>query len=116
MSLVATRVGLVHRLTTQRASSGDDGGGGSNPVWVTNLQDQPCRAWTDVTKQAVNREQIVVVTDARISVPVGTDVLETDRVLGVIDRAGADVLPGPLHIQAIATFTDHLELLVQQAR
>lgn len=114
MSLVTTRIGLIHRMTTDRAASGDDGGGGATPVWEPHLVDQPCRAWTDVTKQAMNSEQIVVVTDARISVPLGTDVRDTDRVASVRDRTGGDVLYAPLDIQGIAVFSDHLELLVQQ--
>lgn len=116
MSLVSTRVGLIHRMTTERSVTGDDGGGGSNPVWSAHLSDEPCRAWTDTTKQVTQPGDIIVVADSRISVPLGTDVRETDRVLSVTDRAGNDVLPGPMEIQTVASFTDHLELLVQQSR
>lgn len=116
MSLIATRVGLIHRMTTERDISTGDGGGGSTPDWQAHLSDEPCRAFTATTKQAVSAEQVVVIDDSRITVPLGTDVLETDRVLSVIDRAGVDVLSGPMRIQAIASYADHLEILVQQAR
>ena len=63
----------------------------------------------------IDGEKSVVVERLRMYLPLETDVLETDRIDTVKDRAGATVHPGILNIRSIVRRSSHLELELQGA-
>lgn len=112
MSLVGTRLSLTHRCTIERNESvGDAYGNPGSPSWADHLVDMPCRAWDRAARGAVDATTVAVVEDRRMIVPLGTDVLETDRV-GDITYRGAVILKGPMLINALLTYPDRLELVL----
>lgn len=117
MSLSSSRVGYRHRCTIQRNGSGTDAWGDSNdPGWTNHLTGVPCRAWTNGGAEPIDDERTAVVVDNRISVAIGTDLTERDRIASVTDQAGATIFEGPLSVEAILRHTDHLEVLVKRIR
>jgi hypothetical protein len=120
MSLVTSRVGLKHRCSIHRnsnASAAADNYG--NPVdasWGAHLTNIPCRAWTNAAKEPVDDESAVLIEDRRLTVPLGTDVKETDRVQSVTDPAGNVIFDGPMDIEGVLRFTDHIELVLERIR
>lgn len=119
MSLVSTRLSLTQRLSTERdqgAGAVDDWGGSGGPDWQAHLTDVPCRVWTMAAREPVDDEKTVVIEDRRATVPLGTDVTEADRVAQVTDRTGAVIFPGPIGVEGVLRFDDHLELLLERVR
>jgi hypothetical protein len=124
MSLVTSRVGLRHLCTIERDATRDEEvdvqtDPWGNPVdedWQPHLEDLPCRAWTNAGREPVDDETTVVLEDRRITVALGTDVTEADRVEWVKDRYGIEIFDGPMNIQTVLRFTDHLELVVERVR
>lgn len=121
MSVLSSRVSLTHRLTVQRDQSltgTDDGWGNPDvPNFVDYLTDVPCRAWTAAGPRPgtenVGVAAVVVDTGIRAHVPLGTDVTEKDRVASISHR-GAVIFPGPLDVEAVLTYPDHLELVLRR--
>jgi hypothetical protein len=112
MSLVSTRLSLTHRCSIERNEEVDDQYG--NPgaaAWVDHLTDLPCRAWDRAARGAVDATTIAVVEDRRMMVPLGTDVLDSDRV-GDVTYRGDLILKGPMLINALLTYPDRLELVL----
>lgn len=118
MSLVSSRVGMRHRCTIERKTSpGPDGWGGPKAgEWAEHLTGLPCNAWSEAAREPVDDDRTAAFEDRRLSVPLGTDVTEEDRVLVVTDRRGRTVMGGPMGIEGILTTGDHLELIVQVIR
>lgn len=118
MTLVDTRVGLQHRCTIERdanASTEDSWGHSLPPDWEMHLQDVPCRAWVNSGREPVDSDRTIVVIDARVIVPLGTDVTERDRVATITVR-GAELFEGPMGIEAVTRHREHLELSLQRIR
>jgi hypothetical protein len=114
MSLASSRLSLTHLVTTQRdASAAVDGGWGNPdaPNWKDNLTNVPCRVWTAAGRETVDATTTVVVEDARMIVPLGTDVTERDR-LGDVTFRGAVIFAGPTSVRAVLQRADHLELVL----
>jgi hypothetical protein len=115
MSLIASRLNLTQRCTIQRdasAPASDDWSPPADPDWQDHLTDQPCRSWASAGSEAVNDStNVVVVEDARLLLPLGTDVTARDRVTSVTYRGGT-VQDGPLGIRAVLTHRDHIELVL----
>jgi hypothetical protein len=117
MSLSSSRVGYRHRCVIERNGAGTDAWGDSNsPGWATHLSAVPCRAWTNGGTEPVNDERTAVVEDRRISLVIGTDVTERDRIASVTDQGGNTIFEGPMTIEAVLRHTDHLEVLVERVR
>lgn len=121
MTVLSSRVSLTHRMTIQRDQSltgTDDGWGGPDlPAWADHLVDVPCRAWTATGPrpggETVQAAAVVAVDDRRAHVPLGTDVTETDRVTEVTHR-GVVILDGPMDVETVLTYPDHLELVLRK--
>lgn len=116
MSLLSSRVGLRHRCSIERdASAGTPNtwGNPSTPDWTTFATDVPCRAWTTAGREPASDEQILAIEDRRVTVPLDTDVTDADRLGDVTDR-GAVIFDGPMNIQAVLRYPDHLELMVER--
>ena len=86
-----------------------------SPDWQP-LAVVPCRAWTNAGRELVDADRTAVVVDRRVSVPLATDVTEADRVANVTDRTGAIVFEGPMNVEAVLRFDDHLELSLERVR
>lgn len=118
MSLLSSRVGLRHLCAIERdvnAGGSDAWGGSPSPDWQAHLT-VACNAWTNAGREMVEADRTAVVEDRRASVPLGTDVTEGDRVASVTTRTGALLFEGPMNVQAVLRFEDHLELILERVR
>jgi len=120
MSLSSSRVGYRHRVTIERdaklGSKDADWGGQQTPEWKTHLASLRCRAWTNGAMEPVNDQATVTYEDRRVSVPVGTDVTERDRVADVKDAQGNVIFEGPSNIEGVLRYSDHVELMLERIR
>jgi len=86
------RLKMRHRATIQRdmAIGQNPRGGPASPEYRDHLVGQPCLFWEEASAQpGVERpERRIVVLDARLRVPAGTDVRAGDRVTEIRDRQG----------------------------
>ena len=119
MSLLASRVALRHRCTIQRDASAAGPAGGWNqsadPNWQNHLTDLPCRAWTESAREPVDEGRTAVTEERRLALALGSDVTEKDRVLVVTDR-GTTRFEGPMNIEGVLNFPDHMELILERIR
>lgn len=119
MSLVSARLAMRHRCTVQRdvaVNTPNPWNGPGTPDWQNHLTDLPCRAWTNIAREPIEPMKTFVVEDRRVAVPLGTDVTEADQLGDVTDPAGNVIFHGPMNIQGVLAYSDHLELLVEQIR
>jgi hypothetical protein len=119
MTLSSCRVGYRHRCTIERdanLASEDGWGDQDSPDWKAHLEDVPCRATVDASREPVNEENTAVIEDRRVSVALGTDVTTRDRVGAVTDRKGNTIYEGPSGIEGILTYPDHLELILERIK
>lgn len=117
MTLISSRASLVERCATQRnANIGTDDGYNNPlpPAWVDELDDVPCRAWVSGHETVSTAGDVSVVVETKLVVPVGTDIVEGDRIVSVT-RDGAEVQPGPLSVHAVLRRRDHLEVITSKA-
>jgi hypothetical protein len=107
---------MRHRCTTLRDHAGPDNWGDQGPSdWEPNLTGVPCYAWLDKAERVIGTDQDVMLVEMRLLMPLGTDVLESDRVAEVTDLHGSTtILDGPLLIDTIGRRLDHLVLLLKQ--
>jgi head-tail adaptor len=119
VSLIGSRVGLRYLCAIARdanAGASDAWGGSPTPNWQP-LATVPCNAWTGGGRELVEADRTAVVEDRRVSVPLGTDVTEADRVASVTARfGGAVVFEGPMNVEAVLRYDDHLELVLGRVR
>lgn len=117
MSLVSSRVSLVHLCTIERdanADTSDDWGAPDSPDWQPHLEDLPCRAWATSGREIIADKTSVVIDDQiRMIVQLGTDVTEFDSV-GDVTYRGSTIFRGPMSIRAILPRSDHLELILER--
>jgi hypothetical protein len=115
MSLVGSRVALTQRCTIDRdANAATTGAWGtpSSPDWQPHLTDVPCRAWASSGRENVaDGTTVTPVEDARVIVPLGTDVTDADRIASVTFRGGT-AQDGPLGIRAVLARSSYLELVL----
>lgn len=114
MSLISSRVALIHVATVQRDSNAGvvTNGIQQAPSWSDHLTNLACRAWTTTGREVLDPTTSVIVEDMRVIVPLGTDVNEQDRITGVVDHEGNSVISGNVGIRAVITRKDHLELIL----
>jgi hypothetical protein len=118
VSLASSRVGLTDRCTIERDSSAGTSGAWGQPdapSWGPHLTDHPCRAWVDSGREPIEDGKSVVLVDRRLSLPLGTDVTESDRIASVT-RRGVQVFDGPMNVRTVLTYPDHLELSLEVVR
>ena len=110
---------MRHRCTIQRDASAAGPRTGWNqdgdPNWQTHLSDVPCRAWTESADEPVGDRRTAVYEGRRLALPLGTDVTESDRIAQVTER-GQVRFEGPMSIEGIQRYSDHLELALERIR
>lgn len=115
MSLVGSRLSLIHRCTIERAANAaslDSWNTPDPPDWQPHLEGVPCRSWVTAGREIVtDKSTLTVVEDARLIVSLGTDVTEGDRIASVTYRGGT-IQDGPLGIRAVLAHRDHIELVL----
>lgn len=116
MSLASTRVGFQYRAYLERDANADtrnSWGSPNDPDWETITEDPgiPCSAWTSSGSEATTQDRTIVAERRGISVPVGTDVTELDRVVRVEEESSGDTYwTGPMEITSAIRYPDHIEL------
>lgn len=115
MSLVTSRIALQHRCTIQRNEGAADDWGSQAEDWQPVAEDVPCRAFTLTGSEPADQDRTAAFVERRITLPLSTDVTEQDRILSVTSR-GSEVFDGPMSIEAVLIYQDHLELIVQRIR
>jgi hypothetical protein len=117
VSLVASRLSLIHRCTIERddnAGSTSADGWGDPPDWQAHLTDLACRWWTSGGRETVTDKDTTVAVDSQmLIVPLDTDVTEQDRVNDITYR-GVAITGGPIGIRAVNPKKDHLELILMR--
>lgn len=119
MTLIGSRATMKHLITIQRNSNldADPWGLPSAPDWFDYLLDVPCKAWTEGNVRertaALDPTDTQVVETRKALVPLGTDVIELDRVSDIKHSNGDVFLPGPMVIEAVLTFEDHIQLTLK---
>lgn len=72
------------RATIERNQAEDDPfGGEGTPDWQVHLTDQKCKLWIQAGREAVSETRTLVVEDWQLAVPLGTDIVEGDRITTV---------------------------------
>ena len=103
------------RATVQRDSNvGNDYGDSGVPSWMTNLSALPCHVWNRAATSRAGSERFseeVPISDYYpvMICPLGSDIVETDRVFEVKDLRGFQKF-GQMEIVAILGRADHLEV------
>jgi len=121
MSLLSSRVGMRHRCTIERDASADESAPrtgwnqSDEPDWQPIAEDVPCRAWTESVAEPAADRQTAAYEGRRLALPLGIDVSESDRIGEVVDR-GAVIFEGPMNIEGVQRFPDHLELSLERIR
>ena len=92
----------------------DDFGQEGPPTWATTGDPVACYAWTRVKREANDANKIAVVEDFRAIVPRGTPINDEYRFLKIQDRLGNQIFPGPIMIETIQIYADHLELALRR--
>lgn len=118
MSLVSSRVSLIHLCTIQRdTSTGDDTWASPRtPNWTASASNVACRGWTNSGSEPVNPNRSVALSERGLLLPPGTDVTENDRILNVTYR-GTEILDGPMEIEAVMKRSDGtIELALNRVR
>ncbi len=117
MSLISTGVGLKYLCNIERdTSAGSDAWGSPNtPTW-TALASLLCHAWTSAGRESVSVDRTVVIEDRRVSLPLGTDVTERDRITSITTLSGGTHFEGPMGISSVLTYGDHIELTLERLR
>jgi hypothetical protein len=107
---------MRHRCSTLRDHGGSDTHGGELAhSWQSNLTGVPCYAFyrTGMLQQAA--AQVEAIETITLLLPVGTNVLDSDRIGDVTDKAGTVLFAGPMVIQGpVARRANHLELTLRQ--
>lgn len=93
----------------------DDYGQPGAPSWATTGDPVACYAWTVMKKLAVDKGKTALVEDFRAMVPRGTVINDEYRFLKIQDRRGRQIFPGPILIESIQIYADHLELALERA-
>ena len=92
----------------------DDFGQPGPASWATTGDQLPLYAWTRMKRLADDAGKIAVVEDFRCMIPRGTPINDEYRFLRIEDRRGNLIFTGPILIEAIQVFADHLELALHR--
>lgn len=118
MSLINSGVGCKHVCRIERDSnldSVDDWGNQQEPSW-SELSRVLCHAWMPSDSETTSQERTIVMGNFMVSLPLDTDVTERDRVGEVyVDLTGDTFFEGPMGINSIVRYSDHIELTLERA-
>lgn len=114
MSLAGSRLSLTDKCVVERPTN-LEGASAWNvpcaPTWGSLHTRLPCRLLVNSGQERTHAETNVEVIDMRLLVPLGTDVVATDRV-SAVTRRGVTVVDGPVGIRAVLPRRTHLELVL----
>jgi hypothetical protein len=117
---------MTQRASVERKTSASDGGGGYTDTWSALVENLPCRVYALKTRiggitGAIGGEQVVSAgagTRTRellaALVPKGTDVTEGDRLTSITDRQGNVAFRGPVLVDSVGEYPDHIRLTVRR--
>lgn len=83
------------------------------PVWAAKATESGI-VWTKARREILDGDKTALVEDIRALVPLGANVVETDRIANVKDRLGVVLFAGPLAIDTIQRRREHLELALRR--
>lgn len=109
---------MTMRATVERdGATGTDGFGQPNaPAWATHLAALPCYAWARSETEIVDGSKIAVVGYHTMLVPAETDILETDRITSIKDRAGTVLVGNTMRIASVLRRSGHLALTLEEVK
>jgi len=112
---VSVRRMMRYTATCQRRASGADAYGQPNGEWV----DQPgvaCYVYTDTPSRKANVDDgVTAQLSIRVWLPLGTDILATDRFSHIKTRLG-ETVHGRLDIDGVNRRTGYLEAVCRRAQ
>lgn len=114
MTALGSRVAMRHRVTTQRQAAGSNSWGQPSGNWTNNLTNQPCRCWDVSAQLVIAPGEIAPVQQRKLALPLGTDILDTDRI-GDVTYRGAVVFEGPMTIDQLDVMADRIELTLRRS-
>lgn len=108
---------LIQTADIVRNTAGFDAFGAEEAAnWQPHLT-VPCRAWWTRSSGARSANRVYVdpareapVQEGGLMVALGTDVTESDRIMGIANANGTPFLDGLFQITAVLVFDDHMEL------
>lgn len=113
MSGLSSRVSMTHRCSVDRLG-GSANSWGADVSYESHLTDLNCRGWFLSEQVVIQPGEIVAVTARHLAVPLGTDIVESDRI-GDVTYRGSVIFDGPHVIDDIVTWPDRLELILRRA-
>jgi hypothetical protein len=111
---------MIMRATTQRNSAAgitDNYGNSAAPAWADYLTALPCRVWhpkgggEDLKREDKNA---LIIDSVKMICPLGTDIVETDRISTVKDRQGNQLFGAFIISSKIRRRADHLEMVLTE--
>lgn len=88
---------LIHRCDIERATKLNDPYQNAKLSWTTQAEDVPCRLVASAQRIiSTDRTQFTVVSTFKLLLPLGTDVIEDDRITNIVDVDG-----GPFTVKAV---------------
>lgn len=111
---MAARNAMTERATVQRATTVIDSLGQPTPTWAAHLPSLPCRWWTKDENEVMDGQKVAVFSPTRILVPIGTDILVTDRITAIKNRAGVTLVGNTLQIRAVIRRRGHKEVRLME--
>jgi hypothetical protein len=113
---------MIHRVTIERDTQSATNAHGHKgaPSFTTHLADQPCFLYVAALgragREAIAVDRSIAVRSYALLLPKGVDVIERDRVNGVVDRRGVVLLSGAMNIRAVTQHHGHVEVELEAAR
>ena len=110
---------MTHRALVERdlGTARDGYGAKSAPTWSSHLASMVCffyREGRSDSEEAERSRGTVHHDMLRMLVPLGTDILESDRINGVTERDGTVIEAGAMNITSVLHSHTHLELRVEK--
>ncbi len=106
---------MTHRALVQRPTTTVDAYNNAQPpTWSTLHAELACYYWQPATGQGEQQGvRNVRLYGHQMLVPLGTDITESDRIVGVVDRRGYAVSADTFGIVAIVRKADHVLLSLE---
>lgn len=115
MTALGSRVSMRHRCKTQRRTgSGINSWGQDSDAWADYLLNQPCRAWYASGQLVIAGGELATVDARHLAFPLGTDILQTDRI-GDVTYRGAVILDGFQTIDDLIVWSDRIEVVLRRS-
>ena len=106
-----TRNHMTHRATIERGTVVTDGLGLDGPrTWTTHIASLACRWYAKDETEILDGRKVLILGGHRILVPLGADVVETDRVTFIKDRKGTTLVSNAMQIRGVIRRPDHKEI------